>query len=102
MSHPEGSQAHQVTITAGPIFDRARCQEIREELRQLIVVGETDLLFDLAETTLLSPTAIYLLLATRHALERAGAGRLVLLNLNDDLRQLLVDLRLDDRLGLNG
>jgi len=94
-------QAKEVTIKVGPVFDPARCRELREELRQLIAAGETDLVFDLAETSVLSPSAIYLLLATRHTLEGVGSGRLALVNLNDDLRQLLVDLHLEARLGFS-
>lgn len=100
MSKAEG-QSDAVTITPGPSLSGERCREIREELRQLVSAGQTNLILDLRETTELSPSGIYLLLATRHSLRKNTAGRLALANLADELRQLLADLHLDEELGLN-
>lgn len=100
MSQPV--QPSERTIKPGPVFDTTRCRELRAELQQRLAAGESELLFDLADTTELSPSAIYLLLATRHTLEAAGSGRLALVNPNDDIRQLLRDLHLDGQLGLDG
>ena len=99
MMQPAG-QTEAITITPGPTLAGSRCQEIREELRQHLAAGHTNLIVDLAGTAEISPSGIYLLLAAHHSL-LAKAGGLELVNLTDDLRQLLIGLHLEEELGLN-
>ena len=100
MSQLEG-QNNAITVTPGPSLAGERCRELREEFKQLVSAGQTNLIVDLRDTAEISPSGIYLLLAACHSLRAKAGGHLVLANLADGPRQLLVDLHLDGILDLS-
>ncbi len=85
-----------ITVPFGPDLEKTR-----EELRQLVAAGHAELRVDLADTTEITPSGIYLLLAARHSLQAKTGGRLLLVNLADGPRELLAGLHLEEELGLS-
>jgi anti-anti-sigma factor len=90
----DGGQAR---VTMGARLTAAEVTELQPALKQEIVAGVREIVFDLAETASLDSTGIGLLIAANNSLTpMQGAIRLI--NLSPDLVKLLQSMRLVDRL----
>jgi anti-sigma B factor antagonist len=90
----DGGQAR---VTLGAKLTAAEVTELQPVLKQEIVAGVREIVFDLAETTALDSTGIGLLIAANNSLAPVQ-GAIRLINLTPDLVKLLQSMRLVDRL----
>ena len=90
----DGGQAR---VTLGAKLTAAEVTELQPVLKQEIVAGVREIVFDLAETTALDSTGIGLLIAANNSLAPVQ-GAIRLINLTPDLVKLLQSMRLVERL----
>ena len=74
---------------------------LQAELKQQLVSGTDELVFDLAATAILDSSGIGLLIAAANSLGRQS-GRVRVLNASPEICQLLQSMRLTHRLNVSG
>ncbi len=75
--------------------------DLQVELKALIDEGTDEFIFDLGCTAMLDSSGIGLLIATSNSLARKN-GKIGVINVSDDIRQLLQSMRLTGRLNVSG
>jgi len=94
----QGSNA--VMQTSGDITATG-VPELREQIRQLLGEGTTDITLDLAHTAMIDSVGIGLIVSCHNSLSQKQ-GKLSLINVSKDLKDLFHTMRLDQHFSISG
>jgi serine/threonine-protein kinase RsbW len=100
MTHIEKQGKTAVLQATGDIIATG-VPELREQMKQLVHEGITELTIDLASTAMIDSVGIGLIVSIHNSLSPKG-GKLALINVSKDLQDLFHTMRLDQHFNISG
>lgn len=93
-------EASRVTVQLQGDLVALTVPALREQLRQHVQEGVTELVLDLKDTRMVDSSGIGLLMAAYNSIRRAG-GSLTVIHAVDEIRELFVSMRLNQHLTIS-